>query len=117
MFNLDETCVLASDGNLRVIADKTRKKQEKNNEDNRGSITIVRVGNAAGDAGPQVYLLKGKSIPHKKLEDLERMGAPSGSKVIMMLNAYMTDVAWAEAALHLAGGIRKLPVMCSTFLL
>jgi hypothetical protein len=29
MLNLDKTCVMASDGNLRVIADAYRKKQEK----------------------------------------------------------------------------------------
>lgn len=29
MFNLDETCVVASEGNLRVVADKTHKKTRK----------------------------------------------------------------------------------------
>jgi hypothetical protein len=33
------------------------------------------------------------------------MGAPSG------FVAYMTDIAWAEAAPYLAEGIQSLPVM------
>ncbi len=110
MLNLDETCMMASDGNLSVIADSSRKKQEKNSDDNRDSITIVRVGNAAGNAGPQIYLAKGKALPHRQLKHLEKLGATKGSKVIMTPSAYMTDEAWAEAAPSIAEGIRKMPV-------
>lgn len=110
MLNLDETCVMASDGNLKVIADGSRKKQEKNSDDNRDSITIVRVGNAAGNAGPQIYLAKGKSLPHKQLKQIEKLGATKGSKIIMTPSAYMTDEAWANAAPSIAEGIRKMPV-------
>jgi hypothetical protein len=88
-----------------------KKKQEKNADDNRDSITIVRGGNAAGNSGPQIYLAKGKSIPHKKLKNnIESLGAPKGLKIVMMPNAYMTDEAWVEAVPHIAKGIRGMPV-------
>jgi hypothetical protein len=54
MLNLDETCVMASDGNLKVVGDASRKQQEKNSDDNRDSITIVKIGNGAGESGPQI---------------------------------------------------------------
>jgi hypothetical protein len=98
---------MARDGNLRVVADASRKKQEKNSDDNRDSIIIVRVGNSAGCGGPQIYLAKGKAIPHKKLMNLEKIGAPKGSKVIMTPSAYMTYEAWTEAAPFIAERIHE----------
>jgi hypothetical protein len=115
MLNLDETCVMASDGNLKVVGDASRKKQEKNSDDNRDSITIVRIGNAAGESGPQIYLARGKTLPLSKLQNLPRLGAPKGSKVVMTPNAYMTDEAWAEAAPSIAQGIRDMPVIIAAF--
>jgi hypothetical protein len=79
-------------------------------DDNRDSITIVRVGNAAGGAGPQIYLAKGKTLEVNTLKNLEKHGAPKYSKIIMTPNAYMTDEAWTEAAQSLAKGIRAFPV-------
>jgi hypothetical protein len=105
MLNLDETCVMVSDGNFRVVADASRKKTGKNSGDNRDFITIVRVEYFAGCGGPQIYLAKGKAIPHKKLMNLEKIGAQKGSKVIMIPSAYMTDKAWTEAALFIAKGL------------
>ena len=46
----------------------------------------------------------------KALENLEDLGAPKGSKIIMTPNAYMTDDAWAELALPLAKGIREMEI-------
>lgn len=60
VFNLDETCILAREGALKVIGAADRKKHEKNMDDNRASITIVRVGTAAGNSGPQTFLATGK---------------------------------------------------------
>jgi hypothetical protein len=34
----------------------------------------MRVGNSAGCEGPQIYLAKGKAIPHKILMNLEKIG-------------------------------------------
>ncbi len=112
MLNLVETCVMASDGNLKVVRDASRKKQEKNSDDNRDSITIVRIGNAAGESGPQIYLAHGKTL---LLSKLPRLGAPKGSKVVMTPNSYMTDEAWAEAAPSIAQGIHDMPVIIAAF--
>ena len=80
-------------------------------DDNRQSITIVRVGNAEGCQGPQIYLAAGKSIEAKVLKDLQKnCGAPRHSQVIMTPTAYMTDVAWEQCALVLAKGIRDMEV-------
>ena len=83
LLSLNEKCVMASDGNLKVVGDASRKKQEKNSDDNRDSITIVRIGNAAGESGPQIYLARGKTLPLSKLQNLPRLGAPKGSKAEM----------------------------------
>jgi hypothetical protein len=88
----------------------TSQKHEKIMDDNRDSITIVRVGNAAGGAGPQIYLASGKKMECKALRDLPKRGAPAHSKVIMTPSAYMTDDAWSEIAPLLAKGIRCMPV-------
>ena len=41
MCNVDETCVMGSEGTLKIIGDGKRKKHNKSVEDNRGSITVV----------------------------------------------------------------------------
>ena len=48
VLNLDETNVIASDGTLRVLAGRQKKKTEKNNSDSRESISVVRMGSAGG---------------------------------------------------------------------
>jgi len=108
--NVDETCVMASEGTVKVIGDEDREKHTKNICDNKDSITIVRVGNAGGTNGPLIFLAKGQRMDVKALENLEDLGAPKGSKIIMTPNAYMTDDAWAELALPLAKGIREMEV-------
>ena len=59
--NLDETCIQCNDGNIRIVGSKERKTQSKITDDSRFSITILRVGNAAGLDGPIIIILKGKS--------------------------------------------------------
>jgi hypothetical protein len=51
--NLDETCIVFSDGSLRIVASKDRKIVYKNLDEARLSITIVRVGTAADTDGPR----------------------------------------------------------------
>ena len=46
--NLDETCFLCNDGILRIVGDKERRHHDKNVADGRFSITVLRVGSAAG---------------------------------------------------------------------
>lgn len=107
MGNLDETGVAASEGCLHIIGEKEQKKHEKNTDDSRESITAVRIGNAAGNEGPYIFLAKGKKMECKSLQPnvLREKGAPGGSRVIMTPSAYMNDVAWLEMAPYLADGI------------
>lgn len=50
--NLDESCVLANDGNIKVVSAASLKKTEKNMDDCHLSTTMVQMGNAAGSSGP-----------------------------------------------------------------
>jgi hypothetical protein len=54
--NVDETCMLGNDGTIKIIASRSRSKTEKNTDDFRKSITIVRSGVAAGTSGPWIFL-------------------------------------------------------------
>ena len=58
--NLDETCFIASERTLKVLADTGRKKHNVNVADCCDSITCLCVGSAAGVNGPVVFLTKVK---------------------------------------------------------
>lgn len=115
--NLDETCYMGShNGPIKVIASLARKKTEKITEDDRESITSVRMGTAAGASGPFIFLAKGKSddnIPKSLRGDLSknRKGVPLHSRVIMTPNAYMTDEAWINLVEDFCKGVRSMPVV------
>ena len=81
---------------------------------------MVWCGNAAGNNGPVIFLLKGgdavrKSRYIKKTYSdwsLEHVyGLPKGSTVLANSSAYMDDETWLECVKHLAPGIRKMPVI------
>lgn len=84
MLNLDESCMMASDGTIKVIANVKKRKTEKNNADSRASITVVRVGSAAGVGGPRIFLAAGQKLESDSLKDLpNNHDAPPGSCVVM----------------------------------
>ena len=60
--NGDESNFMASEGTVRVIANKNKRKQEKNCNNSRDSITGFRVGSAAETEGPRIFLIAGKSL-------------------------------------------------------
>ena len=91
------------------MGDLSKRKQEKNTDDCRDSIPIVRIGNAAGSSGPWIFLASGKRMAVKPLQNLE---ANFGSKVIMSPSAYMTDETWMTVVPFLSKGIRKMPIIC-----
>ena len=105
--------MLGSTGILRVVGSAEVKKHEKNTQDNRDSITIVRIGNAAGNSGPWFFLIKRKELaidcPLHNLKSFP--GVPPGSKVVCTENAYMTDATWIKLAPDIAAGIRMMPVI------
>eukprot|EP00961_Rhodomonas_salina_P138502 1863046-Rhodomonas_salina.1 len=55
----DETCLLASAGEVSVLGDKEKKKHEITTHDSRVSITMYRVGSAGGATGPTGFLMGG----------------------------------------------------------
>ena len=109
--NLDESCFMGSEGVLHVIGSAARKKHEKNTSDSRQSITIVRVGSAAGVEGPRIFLAKGVELTAESLlkKNFARIHkAPIGSFVEMTPNAYMTNEVWIKITPHLCDGIRAM---------
>ena len=57
--NLDETCFLCNEGELKIIDDNDKPRHDKNCSDSRFSITVLRVGSATGVNGPVIFLAKG----------------------------------------------------------
>ena len=66
--NLDEACFLCSDGILKIIGDGAKKHHDKNMSDSCVSITIVRIGSAAGTNGPVLFLASGTKRKRKESE-------------------------------------------------
>ena len=94
----DETCLLASDGEVRIIGDKQKKKHEKRKGDSRMSITMYRTGSVAGN-GPCAFLMAGqRRRPGFDDDFLMKHGAAAGSTLVMTENGFMTDDAWAKIA-------------------
>jgi hypothetical protein len=64
------------------------KKHEKNTQDNRDSITIVRIGSAGGTSGPRIFLIKREELEKGcPLHNLEKNfhEVPPGSKVFAQI--------------------------------
>ena len=57
--NLDETCFLCNEGELKIIGDNDKPRHDKNCSDSRFSITVLQVGSAADMNGPVIVLVKG----------------------------------------------------------
>ena len=57
--NGDKTCIMANESGVHIVGNKERKKHMKSSDDSRNSITVFRVGNAAGNNGPLVFLAVG----------------------------------------------------------
>ena len=92
--NLDESCVMASEGRVKILGIKAKKKHEKNISDSRELIASVRVGSAVGVDGPCIYLVKEKDIELNAFKDFTKnFPAPPGSCVEMTPSAYTTDDA------------------------
>ena len=111
--NMDETCILGSEGTLKVTS-SIFKKTETNKCDFRGSVAMICTGTAAGGHGPVIFLCKGEKelIPPSLRGDLsEKHGLPVGSCVIATPDAFLTDDAWLELVSVLCKGIRQMPVV------
>ena len=57
VFNIDEECFMAIGGtDVKIVGEKGRTKHEKKGADSRVSITVLRLGNAAGWQGATILL-------------------------------------------------------------
>ena len=109
----DETCLLASDGSVKIIGDAEKRKHEINTGNSRTSITIYRTGSVAGATGPTGFLPPGVRRKTGYTDAfLERHGCAKGSTIVMTKTGYMAEEAWVEMAEATAAGIRAMPVIC-----
>jgi hypothetical protein len=109
----DETCFLASAGDVKIIGDKEKKKHEIPTAGSRSSITVYRCGSAAGVTGPTGFLPPGKNSKTGYTDTFLRThGAAVGSTIVMTPTGYMTEDAWVEMAPSMCAGIRAMPIIC-----
>ena len=95
-----------------MIGDNDKPCHDKNCSDSRFSITVLRVGSAAGVNGPVIFLSKGTKVhPRLRVKNLvTKYGLPEGSCVIPNKAACMDDENWAKVVKVVAPGIRKMAV-------
>ena len=65
--NLDETCFLFNECELKIIGGNDKPHRKTNCSNSRFSITVLRVGSAAGVNGPVIFLAKGEKV-HSRLK-------------------------------------------------
>jgi hypothetical protein len=113
--NGDESNFMVSEGTVRVIGNKKKRKQEKNSNNSQESITGFCVGSAAGTEGPHIFLIAGKTLdnyPSMKIKKFAKTyKAPPGSHVVPTPSAYMTNQVWIEMPETVAIGIQAMPVI------
>ena len=106
----DEACFMANaHGGAKVIGSADIRKQEKNVDDCRASITVYRTGTPVGDQGPTAFLMKGekkRNVYSKKF--LTKHGAAPGLEVVMTETAFMTIEAWEKITPMLMRGYGKI---------
>ena len=101
-------------GLFMIIGGSNRKKHEKRLDDSRLSLTLVRIGNAAVNEGPWIFLYKVKSNPNNDISGValfSQHSAPVGSHFYPTPNEYLTGNAWLELSTITAKGIRAIPVI------
>jgi hypothetical protein len=102
----DETNLIAdADGDLRIVGERGKKKDEKKVANYQGSFTMYYTGVTAGHNGPTVFLLKGKKRKSGFNETfLRQEGCALGSTICMTKNTYMTEEAWEGMAPSIVKG-------------
>ena len=92
MCNVDETTgLMANLGSVKVMGRLSKRKQEKNTDDCWDSISIVRIGNAAGSSGPWIFLASGKRMTVKPLQNNEDTIAMWTNTQLQDMLRYFTD--------------------------
>ena len=111
--NIDESCMMASDGIIKVLGSADKNKHENNISVYRFSVTTVRVGSAEGVDSPRVYLAKVESLKQTTMKrfvigENGHHPAPKGTFIEITPNDYMTDQAWKNITPKLCKGMRKM---------
>jgi hypothetical protein len=107
----DETNLMVSDDNrgVKVIGAANRKKHEKKSAYCRSSISLYRTGAVAGDTGPTIFLMKGKTKCHGFTDHyLRSNGCAIGSTVIMTETSFMTVDACDCMTPNIILGLRNI---------
>jgi hypothetical protein len=106
----DETSIMASSGNVRIVGGRERKKHEINLQHPRVSITMYRTGSVGGSTGPVAFLMNGKQ-KYVGYTDafLKKFGCVEGSTIAMTPTGFMTEDAWEKITQHIVTGIRSMP--------
>ena len=60
---------MANDGSIMIVGGGNRNKHEKRLDDSRLSLTLIIIGNAAGNEVPWIFFYKENSNPNKYLID------------------------------------------------
>jgi hypothetical protein len=102
---------MASDDNrgVKVIGAANQKNHEKKSADCRSSISLYRTGAVAGDTGPEIFLIKGKTKCHGFTDHYIRSnGCAIVSTFIMTENAFMTVDAWESMTPNIILRLRNI---------
>ena len=94
--NLDETCFLCNEGELKIIGDNNKPPHDKNCSDSRFSIIVLRVGSVAGVNGPVIFLAKGTKVHPRIIGKnlVDKYGFPEVYCVLSNKEAYLYDKSW-----------------------
>ena len=113
MMNTDESLMVASNGNLRVVGSTDMLKHKKIIDENRDSISSLRAGSSAGEDGLRIYMTKGEKMDLETLRGdfAKKHNVPPGLGVYSTPNAYLNDKTWRNIAPALWEGIRMMPVV------
>ena len=81
-------------GDVNVLGEVEKAKNEKILNDSRASITIMRCASTAGSTGPTNFVMQGTKLKEGYTEKfLLRHGAVPGSSFAMSPSAFMTSEA------------------------
>jgi hypothetical protein len=109
----DENKLMASADNrgVKVTGAANRKKHEKKSADCRSSMSLYRTGDVAGDTGPTIFPMKGKTKRHGFTDHyLRSNGCAIGSTVIMTENVFMTVDAWERMTPNIILGLKNINI-------
>ena len=118
MMNLDESSMVASNGVLRVVGSAEKRKHEKITDDNRDSISTIRVGSSAGADGPRIYLTQGKKWMWRHCGEIFRRNTRLHlARVFMQLQVRISTMRRGERSLlHFAKGFARCRSLMTTLI-